>query len=418
MTEHALDALVAVANPIDEPALAALALGEEERLLCEAIVAPQARAALSRRAARRPQARAALSGRAARPHARATLRGLAAKRVPRRRQPAALPVAARPPARAALRGLGGRRLQRSRLLAALAVAALGAAAILAPTGRETGSSGTAWAAPLVRLAESSPLLLLDAPGWSVARADETDEVEGEMTFTLGGAPPYAKSAAGRERVADLNWRRGPIELWKRDRAHDATLVVQRTVLGQPAQISQYPDSTDFAAIWPDGSRVLEFRSVAADLAAFERRLAALRRVDVDTWLSAMPASVVKSANRAPVVEQMLADIPLPPRFDRSPLERRATVSDRYQLGAQVTGAVACAWIDRWAAARKAGDGERVRAAIAAMQTSRRWRILREMAAEGAWSQVLWDYADAMRGDGTWFGRPLQREIRGGLGCGG
>jgi hypothetical protein len=302
-------------------------------------------------------------------------------------------------------------------VAALVVAALGAIAILVPAGREPGSSGTAWAAPLVRLAESSPLLLLDAPGWSVTRADETDEVEGEMTFTFGDAPTGATSTAARGLSADLHWRRGPIATWKRDRAHEAALVVQRTVLGQRAQISQYPNSTDFAAIWPDGSRVLEFRSVAPDLAAFEARLAALKRVDVDTWLSAMPASVVKAANRPSVVDEMLAGIPLPPGFDRGPLERRSTVSDRYQLGAQVTGAVACAWIGRWAAARKAGDGDRVRAAIAAMQTARDWRILREMESQGAWSQVLWDYADAMRGDGTWAGRPLKGEIRSGLGCG-
>jgi hypothetical protein len=40
-----------------------------------------------------------------------------------------------------------------------------------------------------------------------------------------------------------------------------------------------------------------------------------------------------------------------------------------------------------------------------------------MRRQGAWSQIFWDYADAMRGDGTWYGRPLKREIRGGLGCG-
>jgi hypothetical protein len=256
----------------------------------------------------------------------------------------------------------------------------------------------------VHLAESSPLLLLDSPGWAVTRADETDPVEGEMTFTRGG------------QTADLHWRRGPIQAWQRDRANEAALVIHRTVLGRRAQVSQYAGANGFAAIWPDGSRVLEFRAVTVDLPAFEHLLGSLRRVDVDTWLSAMPASVVKSSNRAVVVREMLSDIPVPPGFDPASLENEPTVSDRYQLGARVTGAVACEWFSRWAAARKRGDRVQVQAATDAMQTSHRWKILKEMQPAGAWSQVLWDYADAMRGDGLWYGRPLDREVRPGLGC--
>ena len=189
------------------------------------------------------------------------------------------------------------------------------------------------------------------------------------------------------------------------------------MLGQRAQISQYPGSTDFTAIWPDGSRVLEFRSVAPDLAAFEALLAALKRVDVDTWLSAMPASVVKAANRPSVVDEMLADVPLPPGFDRGPLERRSTVSDRYQLGAQVTGAVACAWIARWAAARRAGDDERPAPRSPRCRRRATGRSCARWRGQGAWSQVLWGYADAMRGPGTWARSTAAGEIRSGLGCG-
>lgn len=131
----------------------------------------------------------------------------------------------------------------------------------------------------------------------------------------------------------------------------------------------------------------------------------------------MPASVVKSPNRAAVVRAMLADIPLPPGFDSTRLENGTIVSDRYQLGAQVTGAVACGWIHRWAAARKRGDRATARQAVAAMQTSRGWKILQEMKRDGAWTQVLTEYADAMRGDGEWHDRPLEQEVRGGLGRG-
>ena len=59
---------------------------------------------------------------------------------------------------------------RRRLLAGFAVAALAAFAIITLTDGDPGGSGTAWAAPLVRLAESSPLLLVDEPGLARARA--------------------------------------------------------------------------------------------------------------------------------------------------------------------------------------------------------------------------------------------------------
>ncbi len=64
-----------------------------------------------------------------------------------------------------------------------------------------------------------------------------------------------------------------------------------------------------------------------------------------------------------------------------------------------------------------GDTAQARAAAGAMQSSHDWKILREMQRDGAWSQVLWNYADAMtRRDTSFNGHPLQAEVRGGLGC--
>ncbi len=155
-----------------------------------------------------------------------------------------------------------------------------------------------------------------------------------MTFT---------DAAGRK--ADLHWRGGNLRGWQKDRAHDAPLVRQRTVMGHRAQVIRYAQSINYAALWADDDgRVLEFRADAPSLAEFVGMLNALKRVDVDAWLSAMPASVIKLADRATVVREMLADIPLPPGFDAKKLEEGDLLKDRYQLGANVAGAVACAWI--------------------------------------------------------------------------
>jgi hypothetical protein len=408
MTDREIDTLVAARNPIDGRALAGLELDGAELALREDVLS--AWTPERARAARRPWPG----------------RGQAAVGSPRTGT-APAGAARREAARAgAARGVPPRRgIPRPRLLAGVAVAAvLAVVAVLTLTGREPGETGTAWAAPLVHLAESSPLLLVGEPDWTVSRADETDEVEGEMTFTHGAPVDLSSASASFGHTADLNWRRGALKDWQRDRAADAALVVHRVVLGQPAQISQYRESRDmkdFTAIWPDpgAKRVLEFRAVADDLAAFERLVGSLRRVDVDAWLSAMPASVVKSANRPDAVRQMLADIPLPPGFDAGSLESAPVISDRYQLGAKVTAAVSCAWIDRWVAARRRGDAATAREAVAAMQTSHHWKILDEMTADGAWPAVLRDEADAMKPpDGITPKTPRPDSVRSGLGCGG
>jgi hypothetical protein len=56
-----------------------------------------------------------------------------------------------------------------------------------------------------------------------------------------------------------------------------------------------------------------------------------------------------------------------------------------------------------------------------MQTSHHWKILDEMTADGAWPAILRNDADAMkRPDATApaAGKPLQDQVRSGLGCGG
>ena len=78
-----------------------------------------------------------------------------------------------------------------------------------------------------------------------------------------------------------------------------------------------------------------------------------------------------------------------------------------------------AWIERWIDARQSGDDAAAAEAADAMQGSRRWAILREMNAAGDYPEVLWEFADAMNGDGTVMGgRPLDVEgnYKEGLGC--
>src|SRR4051812_7253854 len=71
----------------------------------------------------------------------------------------------------ALDGAGGRRFRRRALLLVAATVAAAAAALVGTNLSDRGG-GTAWAAALVRVAETAPRLLVDAPGWNVTRADE------------------------------------------------------------------------------------------------------------------------------------------------------------------------------------------------------------------------------------------------------
>jgi hypothetical protein len=117
---------------------------------------------------------------------------------------------------------------------------------------------------------------------------------------------------------------------------------------------------------------------------------------------------------------MLTGIPLPPGFDPAPLRSASTITSRYHLGAEVTGSVACRWIDSWVASRSSGDAAAVQAAVDAMGTSPTWAILTDMADEGGWSGVLWQVAAALPTNAPIIEggapRPVSESYQQNLGC--
>lgn len=302
-----------------------------------------------------------------------------------------------------------RRTTRRRRAIAVSVAAPIAAA-LAVASTLIGAGGeTAWASA-VEVARAAPRLLVGEPGWKVARADEFSVEYGEMTFVR------------RARELDVRW--GPArdhEDGVDKRAAELEVLPAVSIAGDGARVFRYPGTNDFTALWLRGEWSVEARGLAPSARAFAATLASLRKVDIDTWLAAMPDNVVKAASRADVVGEMLAGVPQPDGFDAAALRDGDEIRDRYQLGAQVAGAVACVWIGQWVDARRAGDERGVRQAVAAMATSHRWPILLEMDDEGDYPEVLWDLADAMATDGVVMGgRPLtiEESYADALGCGG
>jgi hypothetical protein len=312
-------------------------------------------------------------------------------------------------------------LKRARLSRALLVVGVGVvAASIAFTGagivRLAGdsdvpnqpasgaTSGTAASSEV-----DAPLLLITQPGWRMTYADQYGSDEfGEMRFTDG------TSEIG------LHWQaRKYHEDYVADRRREAEAEWQIAIADQEAVLFQYEGTTDFTAMWVDGNRAFELRGVFPDVDAYRTVAATLETVDQGTWLAALPQRVVPPEDRAAVVDEMLADIPLHPDVDVARLKNSDSVSDRYQLGAHVTGAVACEWVEQWVEAKASGNAGSQREATEAMATSRDWAILKEMDRDGGYPDSIWDYADAMKDDSRLLmGRPMtiDESYKQSLGC--
>ncbi len=346
-----------------------------------------------------------------------------------------------------------RRRHPRRLALALGTVTLAAATIVIVAGGTSEHPSRAYGAELVRFAESTPLLLLEGSGWRVQNVYEApagpyhprgSRGEGSMEFVTGPAIPYESttlSADGtitgmapksvRQRKVELSWHHGKLEFPGPTVGHPIKVpVLDTTALvntraetayiinkGRKARIkSGGPGDREMAAIWKEGGYTLEMRAWVSGLPAFEERLGWLSQVDSQTWLDAMPAKVVKAADHDAAVREMLRGIPVPKSFRPSQIPDQGLTTNRYQVGASVTGIVSCLWFRQWGEARRSGDHEGAAEAEKAMATARHWPILREMAKEGGYPESVWQLAAAMP-SGEWppRGWPLLPHAEG-LGC--
>jgi hypothetical protein len=346
--------------------------------------------------------------------------------------------------------------------------AIALAAVLVLAEGSSDRPSRAYGAELVRFAESTPLLLLKGPGWRVQDVYEAGQGVymprstrgmGSMEFITGKPIPYesvritcvretmSKSgkfpvckaqresgmfpAAVRQRKVELRWFHGSL--------HDSLSTAHRSshphgqhwiklpVLDTTADVDTRAEfyvnqggrgNRQMTALWSEDGYVLEMTAAVPDLAAFEERLDWLTRVDSQTWLDAMPTKVVKAADHDAAVREMLKGIPVPPGFDPGEIPDEGVTTNRYQVGATVTGTVSCLWFRQWGEARRAGDGAAASEAEKAMATAKHWPILHEMAREGAYPETVWELAREMpSGHWEWSGHrhPLLPRAEG-LGC--
>jgi hypothetical protein len=276
-------------------------------------------------------------------------------------------------------------LRPAALVAGLAV--LVAAVLVLAGAIFGGGTHPTYAAAAIEVAEANPRLLVTAPGWKVTDAGEFEADYGEMTFADG------------PRALALNWY--PARLYRsylRDRAQVSPPRRSR-LLGRTATTVEYGHRGDYATmIAPIGAVFVEVRGRLGGHAAYERVLHSLRAVDIDTWLAAMPASVVSPEARPRAVAAMLRGIPYPPGFDPSRIESETAVLDHYGLGVRVADAISCGWVESWLAAQASGDRVAAQDAVEAMASSHHWPLLLQMEREArlSWAHNIWHAAAELR----------------------
>ncbi|MBA3744687.1 hypothetical protein [Sporichthya sp.] len=277
-----------------------------------------------------------------------------------------------------------------RMKLVLAAAAAAAAVLVGTVVIPDGGGSTAFAAELVAVAEANERILVDRDSWNVSRVDEFTASNGEMTFSDGTSSlnlHWAPAAEYAPRLAKHRQEFG-----------EGSSV---PVLGGEGRMFPYGGNEYETLLAPDGGTYVRVRGNVGDEAAYRALLADLKTVDVRTWLSAMPESAIQPGQQSDTIAAMLKGVPLPAGFDRALIEAGKGVRDRYQLGAAVTGAVSCAWIDQWVD----GDAKAKDEAIAAMRTSGEWQVLKDMDSEGDYPEAVAEVAPALAGEETGNTKP-------------
>lgn len=303
-----------------------------------------------------------------------------------------------------------RRRRRHVAKAAAAVAVAASIAVVVALARPAEPPPVPegrWTPAVVARAQRSPRLLITAPGWTLERADDHGEDGGETTFENG------------RRWVSVNWYPGRLyDHYVADRRGGAERVADVVIDGHDAVLFRHdgnaPIGVTFYALWFDGSYAVELRT---DVIAEESELRDIARsvesVDVDTWLAAMPDSVVTPDERRQAIERIVADMDVPPNVDLDELANRDVV--RSSIDFDVATVVVCGWIDRWIEADGADDEAGRREAAEALAGAHEWDAL---AANGIWAEYVAGVAEEMRnGEASDGSGSVGARFRRDIGCG-
>jgi hypothetical protein len=251
--------------------------------------------------------------------------------------------------------------------------------------RPTPTVSADWSALVLRAAEQNPRLLIQEPGWKITTVYGFTENTGTMRFT------------NSDRDLEINWY--PAEQYQGYYADRLNVSKPEpgTVDGVDGSVFTY-NASDFAIMLkPNDDTFAELRTGGTwTRSAFDQELTRIKRVDVRTWLAAMPPEIVTPGRADQAAAEALDGVPLPPKFDRSALKAVGT-NDQYQFGAAVAARVGCGWIEEWQRANKAGDQAALKKAADALRGSHQWKFLQQMTKDGAYPDVFWEMADKTAG---------------------
>lgn len=244
---------------------------------------------------------------------------------------------------------------------------------------DTNKGKIVYAAATIKAAEQNPRLFIDEPGWKVTKVYGFAKDAGTIAFTNG------------DRTVEMNWYpAADYDGYYTDRL-DVSKPEPMTVDGQQGSVFRY-SSTDLAImLHPDGQSFAELRADGGwkDKPAILAAFAKVKKVDIQTWLAALPSEVVTPARASVVIDQITADMALPTGFNKAKYANLGT-NDRYQFGVQVVSDVICSWLNEWERADKSDDRTAAKQAVDAIKDSRNWKILHEMdKGAGEFSQTIW-----------------------------
>ncbi|MFU8870998.1 hypothetical protein [Micromonospora sp. SL4-19] len=248
--------------------------------------------------------------------------------------------------------------------------------LAAPTG-----TPIAYSAAALKAAEDNPRLLINRPGWKVTTVYGFAKQQGTIRFRNG------------RQELEMNWYpAGPYDGFYADR-----LTVSKP---EPVTVDSFPGDLfiynvgDFEVLLRPRDGVFVGLRTGGNWTrdTFDQVLTDVVRVDVRTWLAALPPEIVTPGRVAAEAARMLADVPLPPKFDTATLDGIGA-NDPYQFGTAVTGRVGCAWAAEWVRAKRTGDDAALQRATEALRSSHQWRVLHQMNEKGDWPEVFWKIAD-------------------------
>lgn len=230
--------------------------------------------------------------------------------------------------------------------------------------------------PVATAPGSGRIAVLEAAGWTMDDAS-VDKRGGELTYESG------------DDELDISWRLADTYAdYVADR-DDIGPSASIDVLGRSAQMWAY-DRTDHTMIRVvEGDFYLEVRGSGMPKAAYLELLGDLKAIapaDLDAYL---PDAFITAGERSAAIADMLADIPVPDGFDA---DIKSEEIDPYQLGADVTGAVTCAWLKVYDEGDAAARTEAEQALIGA----RDWAVLKTMTADGDWPDAIWEIGDRLK----------------------